>query len=715
MATIRTSIMIQDMMSRQFRVMNMAMSTVIDSFHKLQNATGKAIDTTALNTAQQELREIEATYHQIENEIKDVANAQNNMNKNIKSAANLAGGLVGKLLGIASAYLSIRAITNGIEKATSLSDELTKTQARLNMVNDGMQTTAQLQEKIFASAERSGASYQNTADVVSKLLLRAGDAFRSNNEAILFTENLNKLFIIAGASQEEMASASLQLTQALGSGVLRGEELNAVFEAAPNVIQTIADYLNVPIGKIREMASEGKITASVVRNAMLQATDEINKQYAQIPKTYGTIWTSVKNHALKAFQPVLQKINEIANSERFQRFIQNFITGLYILATVVNFVLEIFMSIGSFIYDNWSYIGPIILGIAAALGVLTTALIFNQLATWAVTFAQWAWNAAMALSPITWIIVAIILLIALIYVIVAAINDVTGASISATGLIVGALAFLFSFIYNNFAFMMNFILTVAEFWINVWKNPVYTIKRFFANLANNAIDMAISMIGSFDNAATNLANAFIKGANMAIKAINWIIDALNKIPGVDIGKIGEISYRTSITSDLKGLKSKINNWVGKKPEDYVELPRLQFTSPIDNAVKGYNWGKNLSNFSGLKSLEKQNYDLNSLMKNALGGMDGIKDALDKGNKAGKDTADNTKKLANSVDVLEDDLKYLRDIAEREAINRFTTAEIKVTMTNHNNISSDVDLDGMIEKLEEKVAEKLQIAAEGVYA
>lgn len=734
MSTIQTSIMIHDLMSRQFHAMNMAMSTVIDSFQTLQDTTSKAIDVSALNAAQRELQEIEANYRQIENEIKDAANAQNNLNNNISKTTNLTSGLVSKVLGLAGAYLSVQAIAEGVKKSIALSDDLTNIDARLNLLVESMPTiddvnanlnivvdtegltqVEQLQQQIFEAAKRSYAPYKDMADLVGKLGLNARDAFNNTGEIVAFAELLNKQFSIAGTNAEGVASATLQLTQALGAGVLRGEEFNAIFEAAPTIMQSIADYMGVPIGSLKELASEGKITAEIVKNAMFKAADDIDQKFNNMPVTYDQLWTNFQNDALKAFQPVLQNLNEIANSERFQGFINSFINSLYILAAAVNYVLDIFMSIGSFIYDNWSILGPLILGIAGALGVLAAALIFTKLATLAVTAAQWLWNTAMAFSPITWIIVAIILLIALFYAVVAAINDVTGSSISATGLIVGALAFLFSFIYNNIALMINYFLIAAEFFVNVWKNPIYSVKRLFANLANNAIDMATSMIGSFDSAATNLANMFISAANTAIRGINWIIDALNKIPGIDIGKIGEISARTSITADLSGLKNKINAWVGDKPEDYIELPRLNYMSPLDNAMKAYNWGANLSNsFSGLKS-NIQNYDLNSLMKNALGGMDGIKDALDKGNKAGNDTADNTKKLANSVDMLEEDLKYLRDIAERDVINRFTTSEIKVTMTNNNNINSEMDIDGMIEKLEEKVAEKLQIASEGVYA
>lgn len=218
----------------------------------------------------------------------------------------------------------------------ALSDSMTQTTARLNMINDGLQTTEELQDKIFASAQRSRTEYLATADIVAKLGQKAGDAFSSNDETIAFAENLNKMFVIAGASQMEMESASLQLTQALGSGVLCGEELNAVFEAAPNVIQSIADYLDVPVGQIKNMASEGQITADIVKNALLGATDEINAQFESMPMTWGQVWTGICNELVYASQPIFDFISLLA--------------------------------------QNWEILEPIVIGAAVALGSYVAVL-----------------------------------------------------------------------------------------------------------------------------------------------------------------------------------------------------------------------------------------------------------------------------------------------------------------------------------------------------
>jgi len=701
MATIRTTIMVNDMMSQQFRAMNMAMTSVISSFQNLQHTSSNAIDTASLEAAQRELQRIESQMNEVEQEIRQAENAQENLNRNIRNGTNAANGFLRQLGSIVATYLTLQ----GLGKVIEISDEYTNTTARLNMMNDGLQTTAELQQMIYESAQRSYGAYADTAALVARIGNNAGEAFKSTAETVAFAELLNKQFSIAGASTEEMNSAILQLTQALGSGVLRGEELNAVFESAPNIIRTIADYLGVSIGEIRGMAKEGELTADIVKSAMFNAADDINAKFASMPLTWSQIWTSLKNEAMWAFQEVLVEINNIANNEKFLGFIDGLKQSLYTLAQIALSTMQVLASIGGFMYDNWDIIGPLLLSMAAALGFVRVALVV-------VTAATWAWNAALAANPIVWVIALIILLIGLFFAAVAAVNHFAGTSISAIGIIAAGFAYLYTTFYNVIAFMLNLILIFAEFWVNVWSNPVYTIKRLFANLANNALDMAKGMIGSFDSAATNLANMFIDGANMAIKAINWVIDALNKVPGIDIGKMSEVSHRTSIVADYSGLKSYIDNWVGETPENYWEAPRIEYKSPFDNMVNAYNWGANLfSGFDLSGASSGQAFDMNELLNTLGNGLGGLQDAVDAGNGAGKDTAGNTKKLADSVNMAADDLKYLKDLAEREAINRYTTGNVKIDVKNDNHINNDMDIDGIIDRFAEKLEEAVDMVAE----
>ena len=722
MATIRTAIQIQDGLSSAFKSMNIAMQATINSFESLQRASGNAVDTSSIEIARRELVRAETAFNDIETQIREADQQQDRFNQSIRDGTTAASGMLGKLVGIAAAYLSFQTGKDIL----GLSDTITNTTARLNMMNDGLQTTAELQEMIFASAERSLASYLDTADVVSKLGMRAKGAFASNKETILFAENLNKLFAIAGASQQEMASASLQLTQALGSGVLRGEELNAVFEAAPNVIQTIADYLDVPIGKIRDMASDGEITADIVKNAMLGATSAINDQFDKMPKTWEQNVTKFKNNAIRAFDTMFKRLEELANSSKFNDFANSASQSLYVIAGVAIAVLNTFASIAGFVYDNWAFIAPIVGTATGAMVIYGAAIVGVKLATMAVagwqgilaakatiatgaTFAQTAaqhgLNAAMYANPVTWVIAGFMALIAVFYLGIATINHFAGTSISATGLIAGVFGALGAFLHNMVAFWWNLFASIAEFFYNVWIDPVYATKKLLGSIAETTINMAQSMIGSFDSAATNLANMFVDAANTAISAINWVSDAINNLTGIDFGKMGTINQKSSVTADYTGLKGEINEWIGDAPTGTWSAPKMEMKGIPDAFNSGYDWGANL--FSGLNNGEPSTFDTS--LENLL---NSINDSVGEGADAGKDTAKKAKKIADKANILVDDLKYLRDIAEREAINRYTTAEINVDARSENHIHHDTDIDGIVNHFGEKVEEVAQTLAEG---
>ncbi|MEC1716601.1 tape measure protein [Schinkia azotoformans] len=709
MATIRTAIQINDMMSQQFRAMNLAMMTVIDSFQTLQDTTGNAIDISALNAAQHELQQVEASFNQIEQEIRQAEQAQNGLNNEIREGSSAADGFLGKLSAIAATYLGFQ---SG-QAVLTLSDETVGTIARLDMINDELQSTAVLQEKIFQAADRSRGSYSAMADQVAKLSLNAADAFKTNDEAILFSELLNKHFTISRTNVEGIQSATLQLTQALGSGVLRGEELNAVFEATPTVIQDIADYLGVGIGQIREMASEGQITAEIVKQSMFAAADEINQKFESMPWTFGQLWIDFKNDALKAFLPVLQQLNEIANNEKFQNMI-NFAAGsIANLSNVAMAALNIITNIGSFMYDNWSIIGPtvgtatvaisayvIALGIAKtatiasafwigaktlALGLMTTSSWAGVQATMSLTAAQWGLNAAVMANPIFIIVFAIIALVGVIYGAVAAYNYFAGTSISATGAIVGAFAFLGAFIWNTVVGVINAIIQVL--WTN-FAEPWIGIIEWVLNVFNGGFN-------SFGDAVANLLGQIISWFLSLGKVVTTIIDSI---------------FGTNWSAGLSSLQNSVLSWGKNEAAITIDRTPLMINSRFEYSgawETGYNWGSGTaeSSMADFRRLDeesmKNSFDYSSILDNV---------AL-----ASKDTAGNTKKMADSIDMSTEDLKYLRDLAEQEVVNRFTTAEIKVEMTNHNNINSDRNLDGIVEYLTEKVEEAMYVSAEGVHA
>lgn len=271
MAGVSTQFSIQDRMTARLNTMTNAAQRLNRTLDATDNLTD-TIDPGA--PFERSAADIGAASRQVDNFNNRQEQAERGAKK-VKSVWSSLGGVIKSAIAAFSA-----------KQVIELADSMTTTRARLDLMNDGLQTTAELQDMIMESANRSRASYQTTADAVAKMGIMAGDAFSSNEELIAFSELINKQFTIAGTSAAGIDAAMLQLTQAMSSGVLRGEELNSVFEQAPTIIQTIADYLGVPIGKIREMAAEGQITSTIVKNAMLASADEINAKFASMPMTF---------------------------------------------------------------------------------------------------------------------------------------------------------------------------------------------------------------------------------------------------------------------------------------------------------------------------------------------------------------------------------------------------------------------------------------------
>lgn len=676
----------------------------------LQHQLSSAMNDMDISKANQAYAQLNNVIDSAERNIRDNLNEQNNFNNSIQQGSSFMDGLKSKIGAAVSAYVGIK----GIGAALNLSDEMAQTTARLNMMNDNLQSTDELQKMIFASAQRSRASYTDTADIVAKLGMRAGDAFDSNAQTVQFAENLNKQFVIAGASQEEMNSASLQLTQALGSGVLRGEELNAVFEAAPNVIQTIADYLNVPIGEIREMAADGEITADIVKNAMLASTDEINAKFGSMPMTFEQIWTSIKNEALFAFQPILQKLNDIANSPQFANVVSGVISAITVVASVVATIFDAVTQVGSFMYDNWSIIEPLVIGATVALSAYVVALgTYNAIKaiseirekahgaalmmasgeTFMATAAQHGFNAALLACPIVHIALVLIAVVSILYAICAAIAKFTGIAQTGFGVIAGSINVVIQFLWN-------LLLAVGNVCMAIW----------------NAISATVFNIKTaFHNGICNVQSWWYGLLSTVCEVVAGIAEELNKLPFVEF----DYSGMTNAANDYaaKAAKAKDNK------EDYknigAEFDKGMHTFEAfkegwvsDAFNSGAAWGDGLvdnissaiGGFFGSDSSEEENSQeqlAESLNDGALG--TNI-----------NDIANNTQGIKDSLDITEEDLKYLRDLAEQDAINRFTTAEIRIEMNNNNHINKDMDLDGIVNHLSSKLQEQMEIAAEGVH-
>lgn len=712
---------------------NMGTDTANSQLEQLRSQLDRAIqEQNNLNTAMQNMDvsganaaylQLSQTVGNTERYIRDNTDEQGRFNQEIQEGVSGAEGLMGMIKRMVGAYVGIQSVG----KILNMSDELTQTTSRLDLMNNSFNEingtaneTSELVNMVYAAAQDARGSLDSMASVVARFGNNARDAFGNSEEVVAFADLVQKQMAIAGASTQEAANAELQLSQALGSGVLRGDELNSIFEQAPNLIQNIADYLDVPIGQIREMAADGELSADVVKAAIFAAADDINGKFDEMPMTWGQIWQSMQNTAVMAFQPVLQRLNGMANSDAFQGFVDGAIEAM---ATTANMVLNIFDLVGSvagFVADNWSMISPIVYGIAAALAVYGTYLTITKgmeiactvtktvmtiatyahaaatrtavNATTAETAAQLGLNTAFLSCPVVWITLLVIALIAVFYAAVAAVNHFAGTSVSATGLICGAFATALAFIGNLFIGAANTIIGTG---VTLW--------NLIANFVN-----AFALV--FNNPVAGIEALFLSLFNFIVEVIESAARMLDAVFG------------SSLADAVAGFQNKVQAKVdavitengGSEILKTVEMSDYQFNrfNYGDAWNSGYNFGQGIddkiSNFSLSDIFGKTD------IPNPDDYISGFSDAIANSGAGGNldSIADDTSAIKDSVDITDEDLKYLRDIAEQEAINRFTTAEIKLDMTNNNNVSSNADLDGIVDGMTTKVLEALEIVREG---
>ena len=678
-----------------------------------QNSLNQAMQNMDVSAANDAYLRLSQTVGNTERYIRDNVDEQGRFNQEISAGTQQANELTNTIKRAVAAYVSIQSVG----KALNISDELVQTTSRLNMMNDGVQTTAELVNMVYAAAQDARGSFGQMADVVARFGNNAKDAFSSSEEVVAFADLIQKQMTIAGASTQEAANAELQLSQALGSGVLRGDELNSIFEQAPNLIQNIADYLDVPIGKIREMAADGELSADVVKAAIFSAADDINSKFNEMPMTWGQIWQSMQNTALIAFQPVLQRLNDLANSEAFQTFIQGAIEAMATLANILLNVFDLAVSIGTFIGDNWSIIAPIVYGIVAALtayiaisaivaaingvmamaeGVKAAAQMMATGATFAETAAQQGLNAALMACPLTWIIMLILALIAVIFAVCNAIAKMTGIANSGFGVITGGINVVIQF----------------------FKNLGLTVANIALGIGNAIAALGSNIMTAFHNAICSVQAWWYDLLSTCLSVIESICAALNKLPFVEFDYSG-------ISNAADDYAAKAAEAAGNK-EDYTSISdafndgfstfdTFQDGWAADAFDAGASWGDGVadavSNFS---------------LSDVFGGTDipnvddytsGFNDAIANsgvGDNLGS-IADDTGAIKDNMDITQEDLKYLRDIAEQEAVNRYTVAEINIDQSGmQNNISSGDDIDGFMTKLTDSVNEAVDNMTEGVH-
>ena len=700
MASIRSQMVLNDGISGVLRKINTALNTTLNAFEQVQRASGNAVDTAQIQAARAALVEANREVDNMAEGYRRAAQQEEVLNRGLRNGASAADGMLGRV----KSLVATLAAGAGIKAILGMSDKMTSTSARLSfLVDDGGSVDA-LEQKIMASAQRSRAAYLDTASAIASMGANAGSAFSDNDELIAFMEQVNKQFVIGGATAEGQSAAMLQLTQAMAAGALRGEELNSILENAPGIARAIESYMGVAEGSIKQYAEQGLITSEVVKNALFSVADETNAKFESMPMTWAQVWTTMQNKALSIFDPILARINQVANSERFSTVTDGIISGLAGIAAVAGVVLDLLISGGALVVDNWSWISPIVWGLVAAFlayntvalitngingamalaeGVKAAALAMSTGATFAATAAQYGLNAALLACPITWIVVLVIALVAAFYAAVAAINHFAGTSLSATGLIMGAFAVAGAFLINLVLGVVNFVIGRG---VELY-NLIATFANFFANVFNDPVGAIINLFaGMFD---------FILGI---VESAASLIDT---VLGTDMSS-AVAGFRNTVATKVEEIVGDQVEVMEKLDASDYQIQRIEYG---DAWAAGNDLGKGIEDAVG----GLFDFDLGTGEDYGAGfTMDDI------ANNAAL-TAENTGATADALTASNEELAYLRDIAEREAINRFTTAEVRIDMTGMTNrIEGSADLDGVISELTNGFTEALVTAAEGVH-
>lgn len=544
----------------------------------------------------------------------EAAAATKRLQEQENMAQSVTNSLTSSVLRLAASYISIQ----GLKKAVDLSDSLVSMRARLDRMNDGLQTTQELETMIYQSAQRSRGSFTDTMGLVSQLGTMAGDAFSSSKEIVQFAEQLNKQLALSGASGSSAQAAILQLEQGLASGVLRGDELNSVMEQAPALAKSIADYMKVSVGELREMGSQGQITADIVKNALFAAAKDTNAEFEKTPMTWAQVWTVASNTAIRALDPLLTAINWVAN--------------------------------------NIQTIGPIVVSLGTAFGVMLIAANWTNILTFATekaAAAQAFLNAVMSANPAALAAVGVLVLVAAFYAGIAAVNHFAGTSISATGIITGAFATLGAFVFNGVLVpLQNGFAAFVNFLANVFTNPLAAVKIAF-------YDMAITVMQYLQNIAQGLEGL------------------LNKIPGVTV----------DLTSGVDATVTKLqrDRNYEKWASGYTEVVKPWKNIDLGKAyTKGYNWGKN--------------FNLSTMLGGGSGSLEipqaaDVKDLLGNIDK-------NTGKIAKTVDLSDEQIKMLVDVAERKYVNNvnLTSQTPMITVQGQNTGNTEKDARNLADNL-----------------
>lgn len=637
---------------------------------------------------------------------------------------------ISRALNFIVAIQALRQMANLMSGLIKSGDDYIQTMARLKTIEDGSKTGQELQDSIMAAAQRSRTGFGIMADSVAKLRSQAGEAFKSNDEAIAFAEQLNKLYKIGGASLEQQKAGTLQITQALASGVLRGDEFNSMMENAPLVAQKLARHLGVSVGQLRAMAKDGQLTGDILKSALLGSAVETNAEFAKMPMTFADMMTQVGNVASYAFQPLIQAWQEFINSTAGQNFMAGLETAMFAIGQIALWLFNLFVAGWNWVTENINIVMTALILLAAVALIAGVAMFVAGL----MAGAPWAWLMLILIG-----VIGIALLIGM------ALNAMGISFLDVAAAIVAAFVFVGTVVYDVIMFVINLVmymiapivnlfiviynigLAIAEFLRNVFKHPIYSIRKLFYNLIRTVLDYFASFVDGVVNVAQSIGNAFIAGANMAIKAINWIIRAINKIPGAPkIGEVGEIGYMSNDGSFANGIRAMGEMFnPGEAPDDYESFDGMRanmitpgglwdgMKNPFSTAGNAFSGtkafgqgvGDAMQGFAdkmkGQDELVSKFDQMNQTPAGAgapSGGAGGLGDKLGKGKNIG-----NVGKIEDEVKLKDEDIKMMRDVAERKYIIDYQvlTPQVSVNYESKNS-ATEQDINDLVGKIEEKI-------------
>lgn len=665
MSTVSSTLRLFDSMTSPLRNITQSMNLMISAMDRMQRSANQNVNID---------QTLVAARHRLalaETEITQAINQSNSAQERFnRTSQNGTSSLISQLKGLGAAYLSIQAIQRGM----GISDEYISAQARLGLINDGRQTTPELQNKVFDAAYNSRGDYGTMAASVGKLGLLAGDAFSSNDETIKFTELMQKAFKVSGSSTMEQQAGMYQLTQAMAAGKLQGDEFRSIMENAPMLASAIADFSGKTKGELKKMSAEGTITADIIKGALFKAADDINDKFKTMPMTFSDVTTKLKNSAIQAFAPTIENINKLLNSPGGYAFVNNLITGINALAMALNWLISGLIWIGDAVQNNWGIIEPILYMITAILALWTLSMIpklYLQLSLLAYPIYQ----AAIAWLLMNW---PILLIGAAIGFLIYAMLNWGNQTVQVIGFVGGIFGTFFAFLFNTFGLFWNMLASVAEFLVNVFIDPVYAVKKLF-------YDMSITVLSYLTNIAKGIENI------------------LNSIPGV------HVSITSGMENMLGGLETARANL--KSDQDVISIPRM---NQVDYS-NAFNFGNSIGKAAGSWAVDKMQGAAGSIgnmfnsLKPNLPAMPGMTDIPNIG-KVGE-----VGKIKDTVDISSEDLKVMRELAEIKSIQNFVTLTPTVSVVHTGDINNGNDVDTVVERIKTMLEGEIVSSAEGVYS